>query len=69
MANSRPEGVKCLNQDKMAELLFKVPVYFQSPTRILTMFLIGYVLGTQGTCVFMVKNLDKEIKSPTTHHV
>ena len=34
MANSRPKGVKSLDQDKMAKVLFEVPVYFQSPTRI-----------------------------------
>ena len=40
------ERVKCLDQDKMAKLLFKVSVYFQSPTRISKMFLIVFVLGT-----------------------
>ena len=34
------------NQDKMAKLLFMVPVYFQSPMRISKMFLIIFVLGT-----------------------
>ena len=46
MANSRPKVVKCLDQYKMAKLLFKVPVYFQSPKRVSKMFLIVFVLGT-----------------------
>ena len=45
MANSRPKGVKGLNQDKMAKLLFKVPVFFLSPTIISKMFLVVFVLG------------------------
>ena len=44
MANSRPKEVKYHNQDKMAKLLFKVPVYFQSTMRIFEMFLIIFVL-------------------------
>ena len=39
MANSRPKGVKCLYKDKVAKLLFKVPLFFQSPTRMSKMFL------------------------------
>ena len=37
------KGVKCLDKDKMAKLLFKVPVFFQSPTRMSKMFLIIFV--------------------------
>ena len=40
------ERVKCLDQDRMTKLLFKVSVYFQSPTRISKMFLIVFVLCT-----------------------
>ena len=57
MVNSRPKGVKCLDQDKMAKLLFKVPVYFQSPTRISIIFLVVFVLGT-GNMYFLKKNLN-----------
>ena len=39
----RPKGVKCLDQDKMAKLLLKVPVYFQPPKKISKMFLIVFV--------------------------
>ena len=39
----RPKGVKCLDQDKMAKLLFKVPFYFQPPKKISKMFLIVFV--------------------------
>ena len=45
MASSRPKGVKCLDQDTMEKLLFKVPVHFQSPTRISKMFLIVFFMG------------------------
>ena len=44
MANSRSKGVKCLDQDKVAKLLAKVPVYFQSPMRISKTFLIVFVV-------------------------
>ena len=40
------KGVKCLDKDKMAKLLFKVPVFFQSPTGMSKMFLIIFVFGT-----------------------
>ena len=36
------KGVKCLDKDKLAKLLFKVPVFFQSPTRMSKMFLIVF---------------------------
>ena len=39
------EEGKCLDQDIMAKIVFKVPVYFQSPTRISKMFPIVFVLG------------------------
>ena len=39
------EEGKCLDHNKTAKILFKVPVYFQSPTRISKMFLIVLVLG------------------------
>ena len=57
MANSRPKGVKCLDQDKVAKLLVKVPVYFQSPTRISKTFLIVFVLET-GDMYFYKKLLN-----------
>ena len=49
------ERVKCLDQDRMAKLLFKVPVYFQSPTKISKMFFIVFVLGTAN--MYLLKNL------------
>ena len=55
MANSRPKRVKCLDQDKMAKLLFKVPMHFQSPTRISKMFQVVFVLGTGN--MYFLKNL------------
>ena len=45
------EDVKGIDKDKMAKLLFKVPVFFQSPTRMSKMFLIVFFL-VQGTCIF-----------------
>ena len=48
LANSRPK-------DKVAKLLFKVPVYFQSPMRISKTFLIVFVMGTGN--MYFLKNL------------
>ena len=48
------EGGKCLDQDKKAKLLFKVPVYFESSTRISKMFLVVFVLGA-GNIIFSLK--------------
>ena len=46
MANSRPKRFQCLDYDKIAKLLFKVPVFFQSPTTMSIILLIVFVLGT-----------------------
>ena len=48
LANSRPK-------DKVAKLLFKVPVYFQTPMRISKTFLIVFVMGTGN--MYFLKNL------------
>ena len=50
------EGVKCLDKDKMAKLLFKVPVFIHSPTRMSKMILIVFVLGT-GNMYFLKRML------------
>ena len=49
------EEGKCLEQDITAKILFKVPVYFQSPTRISKMFLIVFVLGACREYIFSLK--------------
>ena len=56
-ANYRLKGVRCLNQDKVAKQLVKVPVYFQSPTRISKAFQIVFVLST-GNMYFLKKILN-----------
>ena len=48
------EGGQMSCQDKMAKSLFKVPVYFQSTTRISKMFLIVFVLCS-GNMYFLKK--------------
>ena len=59
MANSRPKGVKCLDQDKVAKLLFKVPYTFNHQQESLKQ--IVFVMGTGSGYMYFLKNFLNDI--------